>query len=141
MYYVKVRQNSIREAAYKYFTNIQKNSEQAGGIFSPIPMEIQGNIRCVSDPDVPVIGYTEVSTTVKKEVFIPSPNDLYEEPAFECYTLKEQYDEIPDNYMPYGFYNDPPGVEWFFYGPKTCVDCRIAGGTKNRPAFWPTDHY
>ncbi|MCD8185817.1 MAG: DUF4249 domain-containing protein [Rikenellaceae bacterium] len=72
LYYVKVRQNSIRQAAYNYFSTLKENAESTGSIFGTVPSEMTGNISCSSDPVIPVIGYVEVSTTQWKEVFFPT---------------------------------------------------------------------
>ena len=47
--------------------------------------------------------------------------------------LAEGYNKV---WRPYS--HDPfTGWSWL---PARCVDCRFAGGTKNRPDNWPTDH-
>ena len=70
LYYIDVKQNRIRKEAYDYFVNLQRNIEQAGSIFSPIPSERRGNISCVSDPKEWVIGYVDVTnTTIMKTLY------------------------------------------------------------------------
>lgn len=38
-------------------------------MFAPIPSEMKGNIRCVTDPEVPVIGFVEVATVTRLKRF------------------------------------------------------------------------
>ena len=132
LYYITVEQNQIRKEAHDYFANVQKNIEQTGSIFSPVPSEMKGNIRCITNPDIPVIGYIEVSTTVNKSVFISDEEwGFYEAPVKGCY--QEILDYQASGYQYYG-----GGM----FAPAICVDCTYKEkATKNRPDFWPTEHY
>lgn len=132
LYYINVRQNMIRKEAYDYFTNLQKNIEQTGSIFAPIPSEMKGNITCTTDPDLPVIGYIEVSKETVLERFI-SPAGLYETPFSLC-------EEVEDPMLLDGPYNIVSFEPIRTYAPLRCIDCLYLGGKKNRPDFWPNDH-
>jgi hypothetical protein len=88
LYCIDVRQTAIREEAYHYFENLRLNVEQTGSIFAPIPGEIRGNIRCITYPDRPVIGYVEVATTTRKDLYVPENGSYYEPVEWEeskCY--------------------------------------------------------
>ncbi len=136
MYYVAVTQNQIRKEAYTYFENIQKNIEQTGGIFSSIPSEMKGNIQCLTQPDIPVIGYVDVSVTQTMEQYLPEVVQFYQPPVSNC---NKQFTE--DGLTPgieiYSYVQGPPPK--IVYAPRYCVDCTMRG-TKNRPANWPTSH-
>lgn len=138
VYYLEVQQNMIRKDAYDYFNNIQQNIESIGSIFGPIPSEMKGNIVCVNKPDEPVIGFIDVSTTTRATRFFLR-SDIYEFPYPLEYCMTEnqppnvQYNE---DFLPYEYNNDK-GIA---YALAICVDCRRAGGTKNKPIFWPNDH-
>jgi hypothetical protein len=56
LYSMELTQYALTREAYLYWENIKKNSDDIGGIFSPQPSEMSGNIRCVSDSDEYVIG-------------------------------------------------------------------------------------
>ena len=136
LYYIMVEQNQIRKEAYDYYSNIQKNIEQTGSIFSPVPSEMKGNIRCITNLETPVIGFIDVSTTVSKDVFINDEDwGLYEAPDKHC------WGEISNVSMPeYTLYYQSSNGD--LYAPDRCVDCRKKEKvTKNRPDFWPNDHY
>lgn len=132
LYYIKVKQNLIRKEAYDYFLNLQKNIEQSGSIFAPIPSEMKGNLYCETEPDVPVIGYIDVSRTTVLETFNEDIGMYYEPPYINC----EQSEFFKDGFSLYLW--SPLG---FTYATSYCVDCRLQGGTKTRPSFWPNDHY
>ncbi len=134
LYHILVSQVSLRQEAYNYFSNLQKNVEQTGGIFSSMPSESKGNISCLSDPDLPVIGYVEVATTTQKELYIPHSDGLYESSSY-CYSQITEDSEIGGNeilnYMP------PPGSTT--YAPARCVNCLVFPySTKDKPSWWPS---
>ena len=145
LYHIAVKQNLIRKEAYKYYSNLQKNVERTGSIFSPIPAEMPGNLYCVTSPDLPVIGYVDVSTTVERKRFVDGDavytgvlnmDDCSVQPPGgvpfippECYnTFRVQW-----------AYYDKERKERWYYNP-ICVDCLAAGGTKDKPSWWPNDH-
>ena len=81
LYHVKVTQNTIHKEAYDYFYNVQKNSSwNPDVIFGHIPSEIMGNIKCATNPDIPVIGYVDVSTTSTDEQYL---DNTYYDPSIE----------------------------------------------------------
>ena len=133
LYYIAVRQYQIRTAAYAYYENLQKNISQTGSMFTPVPFEMQGNIRCLTHPGKPVIGYVEVSTSAYREQFMPElTTEAYEPPEKLCNALFIETYLPPAGYVRYTI--SPPT-----YGPARCLDC-MRRGTKNKPAFWPTPH-
>ena len=139
LYYIKVKQMQLRKEAYDYYSNVQKNTEQTGGLFSPMPSEIKGNIVCLANPKRPVIGYVEVTTITTKDIF-RNGTGLYE----NSYSMSNCYESVTEEeefaYPKYAFYYYMP--PYVTYAPYECVDCRRqAGASKNRPAFWANDHY
>lgn len=134
LYYINVKQNLIRKEGFDYFTNLQKNIEQTGSIFAPVPSEMKGNLYCETDDEIPIIGYVEVSKTTTLENFFDFSyiHDFYE-PPFDYCQVKFAYE--PGLWI---FEYDPPQVT---YAEPKCLDCTLVGGTKNRPEFWPNDHY
>ena len=152
LYFITVEQNQIRKEAYDYYSNLQKNINQAGDIFSPTPVEIKGNIYCVTNTNIPIIGFVDVTTTTKKELFIPRNTDLYEEVLQGCSNsiTDDPRDQgryplpfPPEHpYLNYYIVPDPFNKYEALFAFPRCVDCRTReGATKNRPDFWPNDHY
>jgi len=141
LYHIAMKQNLIRKEAYVYYTNLQKNVERTGSIFSPIPAEMPGNLHCVTSPDLPVIGYIDVSTTTERKRFVRTE---------EVYTgdlMNMLYCSVdpPGGFIPPECYNTIR-VQWAYYEGRrwffnpVCVDCIAAGGTKDKPSWWPNDH-
>jgi len=139
LYYISVSQMMLHKEAYDYFYNLQKNIEQTGSIFSPIPSEMKGNIKCITNPDLPVVGYIDVTTITEKDMFVPEKAGYYEPPVLLC---ESQIQNDPAFFYPpvYAFYEYYGPYETLF-APHRCVNCtKLDFGTKNKPDFWPTDH-
>ena len=121
------------------------------GLFAPMPSEISGNIICITDPDRPVIGYVDLSTTTQKRMYI-APDDG----AYEPYTLSDLCSDVytwPELYSMYyipGIAFPVPEYTWtqYFWGYTSnnnreifyillrCVDCTTAGSI-HKPTDWP----
>lgn len=138
LYYIKVYQNMLSKEAYDYFTNLQKNIESTGSIFSPVPSEMRGNIFCTTNPDIPVIGYVDVSVVKTKEIYIYPDEGLYEAKGdYSCFSVTAD-DERYEEGMPMYYYEaSEPASSLYAY--QRCFDCTTRG-TKNKPDFWPNDH-
>ena len=84
LYHAEVEQYALHREAYDYYFNLQKNIEESGSLFAPIPSEMKGNIRCVTDPEVPVIGFVEVATVTRLKRFFPEIEKVYEAEVTGC---------------------------------------------------------
>jgi len=137
LYRIDVRQNVISKRAYDYYANVKKNAQQTGGLFAHVPMEMKGNISCVTDPLRKTIGYVDVSSSSIKRRYISRKDGVYERPPRLCeemssYQLYLQFGNIPPSYI---------FVANHGYVHALCVDCTYGGGTKYRPADWPDDEF
>jgi len=143
LYRVQVTQNRIHKEAYEYYQNVKKNMEQTGSIFAHIPSEITGNIRCISNPDLPVIGYVDVSTSTKDIQYL-------DDKFFDYSLIHYRFSVCRDNIVPprdrvistpgfgYVLYEiSPTGL---LYIPEACVDCVKSGGSKIKPKDWPNKY-
>ena len=140
LYRIDVTQNAISKRAYDYFANVKKNVRQTGGIFAPIPSEVQGNITCMTDPGRPVIGYVDVSTTTGGRLYI-SKRDVYEPPfTYICrfLSLSEVCEEcgIPEAQCNQFNVQDRYILSEMLYVRVECVDCTYFGTTQ-KPDDWP----
>jgi hypothetical protein len=141
-YSILVRQQSITEEAYDYWSELKKTTENLGGLFDPMPSSISGNIRCITDPDEPVIGYFSGSSISEKRIFIER-EDL---PGSFSYLLPIcQLDTIFLEDLPKVTNPDaliyPINVGLVLIGYTTsvpkCIDCRqVADGVLTKPDFW-----
>lgn len=133
LYHITVHQTSLRNEAYLYFHGVEKNMNQTAGLFSAMPSELRGNITCLSNPEIPVIGYVEVGTTTEKKIFIPTSKEIYEPEKSWCTDMITDEEHI--SLFLYDI-NIPR-----LYAPGKCVNCLFKRkATKNKPAWWPTSH-
>ena len=154
IYSVLVKQWSLDKNAFLYYETMEKQIEKNAGLFSPMPADIEGNVKCISNPEKRVRGYVLASNVKTKRIFIY---------ASEFQSLISEYSNC---FYRYGFddaKNNPMwSVAWrsemshagaVVYTErgemdlssvkysKECVDCReTEGATKKRPDFWPNNH-
>jgi hypothetical protein len=153
LYCVTVNQKAISKGAYDYYQNKIQLNEGMGGLFTPQPSEVSGNITCITNPSKKAMGYIEVTkNTTQKRIFV-YPYQLTRPRAWtncELITADSVKNYLMLNGITYAaFYaagNRPVEVlnpitnepaNWAFL---TCTDCVAAGGSKAKPDFWPNDH-
>ena len=153
LYSVLVNQKAISKAAYDYYQNKIKLNEQMGGLFSPQPSEVSGNIICTTNPSKRAMGYVEVcKNTTQKRIFVSRFQITRPSIYNNCQTITNdsvliRLSEMNGTYV--DFYNlgyRPAGdfspfnrtlpAEWAI---KYCTDCVANGGSKEKPDFWPND--
>jgi hypothetical protein len=144
MYHIIVYLEAMEENAYKYWENIRENSQGQGTIFSPTPSQMTGNIHCISDPSIPVIGYISAAMQASADMYYDNAEErFYKTPLPNKYEVLElSKDFAKYYYMGYAPLDilpsdNAPVYQWV---PRRCVDCRLMGGTKNKPAGWPNEH-
>jgi hypothetical protein len=144
---INVRQMGISKEAYAFYEIMKKNTELTGSIFDGQPAVLYGNIHNISDDKEPVIGYVTISPIQEKRIFIRR-TDVEDWRYFSGCELTE----IPNNsnairesvinksLLPTRivFTNAIfPNIDAFNVAKPSCVDCRLNGGTNEKPAYWP----
>lgn len=147
-YSILVQQQTLSEEGYNYWLNLQKTTENLGGLFDPLPSEVVGNIHCITNPEESVIGYFDGATITEKRLFIDSselPRGYSSYPHTDC-IFDSVFFENPAH--PTESANivigpiipaipEPISVIGYITTSPVCVDCRIfGGGTTTKPAFW-----
>ena len=151
LYSATVNQQAISKAAFEYYQNKIVLNEQMGGLFTPQPSELMGNITCITDPSKKVMGYVEtVKNTTQKRVFVYA-NQISRPPGYSTCTsittdsinilfnsdTKDPFVQAYNSgYRPVDAdpFNHP--IDW---STVSCTDCTANGGSKNKPDFWPND--
>lgn len=113
-YSLLLRQYSLSEAALAYWEKVRTNYSDQGGLYTRLPLKIKGNLRNLSHPDEPVLGFFGASEVKSKRIFVGKIEGLAIE-YLDC---------------------DPPVA----LGPKPepgCYNCKLEGGTNIKPSFWP----
>jgi hypothetical protein len=131
-YSVLVKQSVITPQAHEYFT-----------LFDPLPSELKGNIKCVTDPGETVIGYVTASSQQEKRIFISAPQlpgANYNFP--DCYwkLVPAKIDSVlkyRPTLLPYAEDLSPTNVViGYFLAPPMCADCTERGGKNVKPSYW-----
>lgn len=143
-YSILVRQYALDKEGYEFYELMKKNTEQIGTVFDPQPSEIRGNIRCVTNPSEPVIGYITASTITQKRIFIEfvELNDWRFIQTCMGEIVRNNPDSIRDAYQNRNL--SPYAAEYDFFGNisgywssyKQCVECTARGGNTSRPPYW-----
>jgi len=149
LYCAEVQQTRISEESYRYWETLNRNGYDVGGLFSPEPSELRGNVVNVDDPTETVLGYVDVQSVISDRLFVdnnetrfyrsaraplPAPDTLS--------TMDEWINAMSLGMSPGNEILDEEtgriiGYEWW---PTRCVDCRMMGGSKNKPQWWPNQH-
>jgi len=154
-YSILVKQYALTADAYNYYQNLKKNTENLGSIFDAQPSAAKTNIRCISNPEVPVLGYIVAGSISQKRIFIDR-SDFYTSfvgvDYSYCGTASIKYKapkrspypaiitsgaEVPIDSLIAGV--DPPGSKdsafIIQYATAECTNCTLRGSNK-KPAFW-----
>jgi hypothetical protein len=145
-YSIEVEQEVLTEEAYDYWINVRKTSESLGGLFDPLPGQVIGNVKGLSDPDERVVGFVTGGSTSKQRIYI-TRKDLPNFPSYvfpsECQldtALFGWLDRITEpNSLVNGLYWDLHPIEMigFYISYPECIDCRLSGGgSLTKPPFW-----
>lgn len=151
LYSITVHQSTLDSAAYSYYHQMEQYTEEMGGLFSPTPYDLYGNLQCTSNPELRVRGNITASEVSSYRLFVPR----------EEVHLKTDYDPVPpldlDTYYgnidviqllsqghAFGTIGPPSNsggktkLKYLFYRP--CINClSVEGATKQKPEWWPTD--
>lgn len=157
LYAVTINQRAISKSAYDYYQNKIKLNEEMGGLFTPQPSDVDGNISCITNPSRRAIGYIEVSkNTAHKRLFLNSSQIKSSAIGYNC-TL-DSFDDLKMNMQIPQTMSDKSAYAFLYMlgyrpaldpdpapGPlkpsqwstSICTDCTQNGGLKNKPDFWP----
>lgn len=133
--------SGISEDTYRYRSHMSDMSSFQGDLFSPVPSEIRGNVRCVEDEGEQVVGYVGVMTSVKASIYeLDSETKFYKAPRKLVETEVYPEEEWPALYQRGMLVIGGTPSEGYYWAKDECVDCRLKGGTKTVPEGWPTGH-
>jgi len=151
---ILVTQRAISRGAYEFFENLRQQNEGMGGIFTPQPTEVLGNIRNTTNPEQRVLGYVGVVKNISQKrffldagsinrppidrscnrVFLSGEGGLTILPPEENARLYESGLRPSRLHAPSLDGGRILPAEWALIH---CTDCREMGGTLERPDFWP----
>lgn len=154
IYSILVKQWSLTDEAYSYYSTLKRYTEESEGLFTPILSDYQGNITCLSNPDKRAHGYVLASNVTTKRIFIYEKDFEHMRSSYSnsnCIKKDRvnnplEYSAIVDTYpwaSPWVMmardadWSDRNAIIYNWH----CVDCRhTIGATLKRPDFWPNNH-
>jgi hypothetical protein len=144
-YSINVEQQVLTADAYAYWLNLYKTTEDVGGLFDPLPGQVNGNIRNENDPDEVVVGFFGAGNVTKKQIFVTEDDLLddyatYQHPYCQLDTILVEFiPQLPSSTLLYSAIYSPSGlaIVAFTSGSSNCLDCRSYGGVTTKPDFWP----
>ena len=69
-YSILVKQRAIDQDTYNFWEKLRRNSDDIGGIFSPLPSLIESNINSLTDPAENVIGVVSMGQSSSKRLYV-----------------------------------------------------------------------
>ena len=141
IYRITLHQCSITKEEYAYYEMMRKNSTDVGGLMSPQPSEMRGNITCVENPDEAVIGFISASEVVTDTLYVRNGLIRFYKSTSICEDLTQVYNEAAafeiyqTGYRPVLYVEDEK-MAYYGWAPERCVDCRMEGGTIVMPENW-----
>ncbi|WP_373331462.1 DUF4249 domain-containing protein [Salmonirosea aquatica] len=135
-YSILVRQYALTQQEYEYWNALSKTTERTGSLFDPQPAEVTGNIRSVGDAGELVFGYFSASNRQEQRLFVTEylgrPNPACEPTdTLTAREILESLDLILTEY-----YSEGSFIPQYIMGAVNCTDCRLRGGTIQKPLFW-----
>jgi hypothetical protein len=156
-YSILVKQYAQTAEEYTYWEQLKKNTENIGTLFDPLPSQLTGNIRCLTDGAELALGYVGAYSVQEKRIFITRaelpglwsitngysdcipPDTIFlfkDRPPRPVAETLQSYFSNPD-YLPIDrIYSPTGGVIAYLAKSRDCVDCRTRG-TEVKPSFWP----
>jgi Domain of unknown function (DUF4249) len=154
-YSILVKQKAISNQEYSYLDQLKKSTENLGGIFSPTPTRIVGNLHRSDDGTAAVLGYFSAGEVFEKRYFVER-TQLPQSFLFQSYLYGCKEDtacllrgpqspikcamalaELSESQYVLRPLTNPRGQTYAYtYSNAFCSDCRAKGGTTTKPAFW-----
>jgi len=135
-YSILIKQSALSIEAFNYYKNLKSNIADNGGLYDKQPFYIQGNLTNTTNTDQQVLGFFYASTVKTKRIFINPIEDL--ELNYDYYCNIRDLSKVGLRAIRY---SDYPADLWLdgvlYWIQENCYDCTCAGGTLNKPVFWP----
>jgi hypothetical protein len=143
-YSILVQQHAISREAHDFWNQLKQTTENLGGLFDPQPGRIFGNMRCLTDPDEPVLGYFQAAEVTEQRMyltFLELPRELrntgFNESCRPDSVSVENVSRInPQIYHLVNAVYEGLSIVGYTYTRHPCADCRFQGGTLTKPAWW-----
>lgn len=141
-YSILVKQYALTKEAFEYWQILKKNAKDLGSIFGNQPSTLTGNVKCISNPSEPVIGFVSISSESSKRIFI-NKGEVSDWGSSSNYESQCKAKIPPPDSISYYLQTDRTlDIAYAITGggyalaKNVCIDCRLNGGTTQKPSFW-----
>ncbi|MCD6179501.1 MAG: DUF4249 domain-containing protein [Bacteroidales bacterium] len=136
-YSLLFRQLGLSREAYLYWESVRLNNNQNASLYSKQPVDTQGNIKNITNPNKEVLGFFSASAISETRIFVEAqPTETY--PLCIPIALDRiGFRNIGRSDYPAFLMNDPQGSYFMIWLPDPCVNCASTHGTTTKPNFWP----
>jgi hypothetical protein len=140
-YSLLVKQYSLSEEAFYYWEELDRNSQESGGLLDRQPALVKSNVTNTRNPDEIVLGYFGVSSVRTRRFVFSDFKGLTFSDLIYCQArkLEERLSEYgPEEWPIYLVYFQDPVTEARVLGIANpdCFDCTLRGGTTEKPSYW-----
>ena len=144
-YSLLVKQYSMDEAAFRYWDELKKNSQEMSGMFNRQPSLTPSNICNCQDPEEKILGFFSISGLTEKRIFVKDVEGFEKYDILFC---------LPTPEMPRLRYTMPQDLPIYIsrasvpepIGDRAgetvldCLDCRVRKGSSGDPPdYWPRE--
>jgi hypothetical protein len=145
-YSLLVKQYALKKETYSYWYQLNKINYQQGSLYDAPPAQIPGNLKNITHPEKPVLGYFQASGVTTCRVFVMRdqlPKDFYVTGGFSSCTIVEVPEGDQGSYYRQGYvfvsrYYNSQLQKWMIVLTNSiaCIDCTV-NGSNIKPSFWP----
>lgn len=142
-YSLLTSQYTISREAADFWIAIKEQHSGQDQLFTRQPYQVRGNIFNTDDPEEVVLGYFMVAGEEKKRIFVNRPDPPVKMRYDECILVEADYMNfgtifltLPWEWPQFATFDNNGGNA---YPNQDCLDCRLRGGTIEKPEFWIYD--
>ncbi len=132
-YSILVKQYSLSDTAYDYWSQLQSLSQETGGLYETQPPQVRGNISNINDDNEIVLGNFNVSGLSEKRIFISEKFNFFPVSYF-CEPYYPEMGVILGKQPVYFLLIAQDIRLWL--ANRECFDCTLLGGTTEKPDYW-----
>ncbi|SEJ29317.1 protein of unknown function [Dyadobacter sp. SG02] len=139
-YSILVRQYGLSRQAFEYWTDLAKTTQGTGSLFDVLPSQVTGNIRSTSNPHLLAFGYFSAATEETRRLTITPRLGTFprctEPDTIPIRCSSRDADECALNTAKLLLTYWGPRSDSVLVAAHSCADCRLQGGTTQRPSYW-----
>ena len=153
-YSMLVNQYALTKAEYAYWELLRKNTESIGSLFDPQPVQLTGNVHCLSTPTALALGFVSAHSVESRRLFInrqelpaawqvrsgyegcvPPDSVFFDNPRGPSMQEQLVIYFSSGQYLPIDPIYGNVGIRGYTFKNRDCIDCRTRG-TAVKPSFW-----